>query len=130
MIADEKLAEHFKDDLGVPAILVFHNEKGLTETNLEKIETINKQIDEASFEGVKETILVYEFSEEVKQTIISENETTFILPVKLFDDLERKEINTTVNDMNDITQKSLNIEYDVTLKLTSTSRIDSNKIDF
>src|SRR5690625_7722344 len=69
MIADEKLAEHFKDDLGVPAILVFHNEKGLTETNLEKIETINKQIDEASFEGVKETILVYEFSEEVKQKI-------------------------------------------------------------
>lgn len=129
MIADEKLAEHFKDDLGVPAILVFHNESGLTETNLEKIDIINKQIDDASFEGVKETILVDEFSEEVKQTFISENETTFILPVKLFDDLERKVINTTVNDINDLAQKSLNSESDLTLKITGPSGIVSDMSD-
>src|SRR5699024_12790723 len=102
MIAQEKLAEHFEGDLGVPAILVFHNEKGLTDSNMEMIDHINKKIDEASFEGVQETILVYEFSEDIKQTFVSENGTTFILPVKLFDDLERKVINTTVNDINDL----------------------------
>lgn len=129
MIADEKLAEHFKDDLGVPAILVFHNEKGLTEADLEKIDSINKQIDDASFEGVRETILVYEFSEEVKQTFISENETTFILPVKLFDDLERKVINTTVNDINDLAQESLKGESDLILKITGPSGIVSDMSD-
>src|SRR5699024_1537554 len=83
MIAQDKLAEHFEGDLGVPAILVFHNEKGLTDSNMEVIDHINKKIDEASFEGVQETILVYEFSEDIKQTFVSENGTTFILPVKL-----------------------------------------------
>lgn len=129
MIAKEKLGEHFKDDLGVPAILVFHNEKGLTETNFEVIDHINKQIDEASFEGVQETVLVYEFSEEVKQTFISENGTTFILPVKLFDDLERKVINTTVNDMNDLAQDALTNEPDLILKITGPSGIVSDTTD-
>lgn len=129
MIADAKLAEHFKDDLGAPAIFVFHNEKGLTESNLEKIESINKQIDDASFEGVKETILVYEFSEEVKQTFISENGTTFILPVNLLDDLERKVIHTTVNEMNDLAQESLSSESDLTLHITGPSGIVSDMSD-
>lgn len=129
MIAQEKLAEHFEGDLGVPAILVFHNEKGLTDSNMEMIDHINKKIDEASFEGVQETILVYEFSEDIKETFVSENGTTFILPVKLFDDLERKVINTTVNDINDLAQDELAAESDLILKITGPSGIVSDMSD-
>lgn len=129
MVADEKLAKHFADDMGVPAILVFHNKEGLSESNLAEIYNINKLINEAEFEGVKETILVYEFSEDVKKTFISENNTTFILPVKLFDDLERKVINTTVNDINDLAQKSLANETGLILKITGPSGIVSDMSD-
>src|SRR5699024_1994099 len=76
MDADDKLSEHLEDALAVPAILVVHNGDGLTEANMETIDAINKDVDEAELEGVKETVLVYEFPDDVKQTFISENETT------------------------------------------------------
>ena len=129
MIADAKLAEYFKDDLGTPAILVFNNEAGLTEENLAQIESLNKEIDAASFEGVKETTLVYEFSDDVKETFISDNGRTFILPVVLFDDLERKVINTTVNDINDLVQADLAKESDMVMKITGPSGIVSDMSD-
>lgn len=129
MIAEAKLAEYFKDDLGTPAILVFNNEAGLTEANLEQIESVNKKIDSASFDGVKETTLVYEFSDDVKETFISDNGTTFILPVVLFDDLERKVINTTVNDINDLVQADLGDESDMVMKITGPSGIVSDMSD-
>src|SRR5690625_713517 len=110
MVADEKLSEHFEDALAVPAILVFHNGDGLTEANMETIDAINKDVDEAELEGVKETVLVYEFPDDVKQTFISENETTFILPVNLYDDLERDVINTAVNDIDEIANNRLRSE--------------------
>src|SRR5699024_10662907 len=81
MVADEKLSEHFEDAFAVPAILVFHNGDGLTEANMATIDAINKDVDEAELEGVKETVVVYECPDDVKQPVISEHETTFSVPV-------------------------------------------------
>jgi len=129
MVADEKLSEHFEDALAVPAILVFHNGDGLTEANMETIDAINKDVDEAELEGVKETVLVYEFPDDVKQTFISENETTFILPVNLYDDLERDVINTAVNDIDEIANNRLDSDSDLTINITGPSGIASDTTD-
>src|SRR5690625_7612536 len=96
---------------------------------METIDDINKKVDEVEFEGVKETVLVYEFPDDVKQTFISENETTFILPVNLYDDLERDVINTAVNDIDEIANNRLDSDSDLTINITGPSGIASDTTD-
>src|SRR5699024_607355 len=118
MVDGETLSEPFADALAVPAILVFHNGDGLTEANMETIDAINKDVDEAEREGVKETVLVYEFPDDVKQRVISENETTSTLPVNIYGDLERDVINTAVNDIDEIANNRLDSDSDLTINIT------------
>ncbi|MBE1555525.1 MMPL family transporter [Sporosarcina limicola] len=128
MVAENKLQIHFKGEIGVPAILVFHNENGLTDQDLKQIDGINEKLETASLTGVKEVIPVYEFSEELKSTFISKNKTTFILPVNLKDGLERKVINTTIKDINSIANKELKENKDLELKITGPAGIVSDMI--
>src|SRR5690625_3890592 len=128
LIAEEKLQSHFKGDAGVPAILVFHNEDGLTDQDFEQIDTINENLENASLKDVKEVIPVYTFTEEIKSTFISENDTTFILPVNLKDGLERSVINTTIKEINSIADKEIHNNENLILKVTGPAGIVSDMI--
>lgn len=128
LIAEEKLQNHFKGDAGVPAILVFHNEDGLTDQDFEQIDTINENLENASLKDVKEVIPVYTFTEEIKSTFISENDTTFILPVNLKDGLERSVINTTIKEINSIADKVIHNNENLILKVTGPAGIVSDMI--
>lgn len=128
IIAEDKLQTYFSSEIGVPAILVFHNEDGLTPEDLKQIDIINENIEKASLKDVKEVIPVYAFSDEIKSTFISKNETTFILPVNLKDGLERKVINATIKDINKIAAKQLKDNKDLVLKITGPAGIVSDMI--
>src|SRR5699024_7030027 len=125
MVADEKLSEHFEDALAVPAILVFHNGDGLTEANMETIDAINKDVDEAELEGVKQMVLVYKFPDDEKRTFSSVYDTTFILSINLYDELERDVINTAVYEIDEIANNRLDSDSELTINITGPSGIAS-----
>ena len=100
----------------------------LTSEDLKQIDIINENIEIASLKDVKEVIPVYAFTDEIKSTFISENETTFILPVNLKDGLERKVINATIKDINKIAIKQIKDNKDLELKVTGPAGIVSDMI--
>lgn len=128
LVAEEKVQTYFKGEAGVPAILVFHNENGLTDQDIKQIDIINENIEGSSLKEIKEVISVHEFSDELKSTFISENKTTFILPVNLNEGLERKVINATIKDINSIANKELKNNKDLVLEVTGPAGIVSDMI--
>lgn len=128
LVAEEKLQTYFEGETGVPAILVFHNEQGLTDEDLKQIDTINEYIEQSSLKEIREVTPVYNLPDEVKKTFMSDNETTFILPVSLNEGLERKVINGTIKDINSMAQEELKDNEDLVLKVTGPAGIVSDMI--
>lgn len=128
MVAEEKLKTYFKGDIGAPALLVFHKEKGLTAEDLQQIDTVNKKIEANKRKSIKEVVPVYQLPEQAKLTFMSENKTTMILPVNLKDGLERKEINQTVKEIKKIANEEIADQKDLQLKITGPAGIVSDMI--
>lgn len=127
MIAKEKITSYFKGDDGVPALLVFHQEDGLEE-ELQGIDLVSQAIDQENLEEIKEVVPVHNFPDELKRTFMSENETTFILPVNLKEGLERSDTNRTIKKINQIATDEIQDYENLQLKITGPAGIVSDMI--
>ncbi|MGM9988175.1 MAG: MMPL family transporter [Bacillaceae bacterium] len=100
IIADKKLNEYFKDDKGIPALLVFHNKKG--EVDAKEISRVMDKIEGEKIEGIKDFLPFSKLPPQVQTSFYSEDKSTAVLPVNLKDNLENKEIQQIVDKIVDV----------------------------
>ncbi len=125
--AEKLLQSYFPDEEGMPALLVFNNEDGLTQDDLGQVAEIASYFrTEEKPEHVKEVVPFDELPPPARQGFVSADKTTLVLPVILKDNLEMAEINDTVTLLEDRSTEML--ADDVSLKITGPAGIASDTI--
>lgn len=127
--ADEKIKEHFPEDKGTPALLVFNKKKGeFAESDFAVIDEISRKIEEAELDPVKAVVPFHQMPPQAKASFLSENNTTLILPVSLKENLERAAINETIKDLGKLAKEELKSSEDVKLAITGPAGIVADMI--
>ncbi|WP_066172836.1 MMPL family transporter [Bacillus marinisedimentorum] len=125
--AEKLLQNYFPGEEGMPALLVFNNEVGLTGDNLGQVANVSSYFrTEEKPEHVKEVIPFDELPPPARQGFVSDDKTTLVLPVILKDNLEMSEINDTVTLLEERSADMLT--DDVSLKITGPAGIASDTI--
>lgn len=128
VIASEKVKEYFEEDTGVPALIVFYKEEGLTDEEIEKVASISKTIEDEKIDTVKEVVPVYNLPKQAMGQFVSENKKAMLLPVILKDELERKAMKETVEEMDEVAKGELGKNSDITIKTTGPAGIVSDML--
>lgn len=128
MKADEKINEHFPDDEGIPALLVFNKKGEFTEDDFAIIDQVSKKLTEAELEGIKEVVPFHLMPPEAKASFLSENNSTLILPVSLKEHLERSTINDNIKKIGQLAKKELKGQEAVKLAITGPAGIVADMI--
>ncbi|MEI3604148.1 MMPL family transporter [Pseudogracilibacillus sp. SE30717A] len=83
-IADQLLEDEFPTEDGLTGLIVFHQEKGLNEEDIEKIETFSKwlQSDEKPTD-ISSALPFHEFPKEVQAQMFSEDKSTLLFNLAL-----------------------------------------------
>ncbi|WP_286183604.1 MMPL family transporter [Bacillus sp. ISL-55] len=126
--ADEKINEHFPDDEGIPALLVFNKKGEFTGNDFAIIDQVSKKLTEAELEGVKAVVPFHQMTPQAKASFLSENHTTLILPVSLNENLERSTINDTIKKIGQLAKKELKGQEEVKLAITGPAGIVADMI--
>lgn len=116
-IAEEVLQEHFPSDEGLPALLVFHDNKEITTEDKDKITTFSEWLasDERPDE-ITSALPYHEFPEEVQKQMYSEDGTTLLFNVTLEDGLEASAANEVMDDIRlQVEELGLNqLQFEIT----------------
>lgn len=126
--ADEKIKEYFPREKGTPALLVFNKKGAFTEADLTTVAEISLKLEEARLDQVKEMVPFHKLPTHVQATFLSEKKTTMILPVSLKENLERKEINESIQQLGKIAKKELKSNDQVELAITGPAGIVADMI--
>lgn len=112
VIAQNKVDEYFKDNEGVPAILVFESTKG----ELEQGELISflDQLEKEEIHGLKELIPLEQLPPQAIDGFFSGNRKIALLPLTFDSSLETKEIKNSIDEINGISEKNGNFKLYVT----------------
>ncbi|MEI3607006.1 MMPL family transporter [Pseudogracilibacillus sp. SE30717A] len=93
--AQKKVDEYFKEDDGVPAILVFEGE----EITLDELGALTEELLESDIPYVKSVIPLHLLPPEATSTFFSEDNEAAFLPVLFEEDLTSKEINVGLEEI-------------------------------
>ena len=123
IIANEKLNKYFKDDQGIPALLVFSSESGKVDT-----QTISQSMDlimKEEIEGVKETVPFSSLPPQAQVQFLSKDETTAVIPLNFESSLESKEIQAGIEEIYATVK---NTTSDLTFKITGPAGIAADTL--
>lgn len=81
VMADNLIKEHFPNESGLPALLVWHRESGLTEQDYEVMKGLTAELAAEPLEGQESVIPLHELPPPALTGMTSEDGTTFVLPV-------------------------------------------------
>lgn len=114
VIAQNKVDEYFKDNDGIPAILVFQsNDK----VELSQLTSVFEDLEK--MEGVKEIVPLTSMPPQATASFFSKDQRTLILPLTFESSLDTKVMRTTQEKMVNIVEKST----DLTLYITGPAGI-------
>ncbi|WP_404451120.1 MMPL family transporter [Virgibacillus necropolis] len=116
----QEIASEYFGSSGTPGILVFYNESGITEGEIQSIKGFSQKIIEKQdneLANVKEMIPFSKLPQPAAASFISENQTTLFLPIVLQGDLRTEELKSTLEKIEKLS--STVIESDQ-LQLTIT----------
>ncbi|MGG7620882.1 MMPL family transporter [Bacillus coreaensis] len=122
VIAQNKLDQYFKDNDGIPAILVFQSSDAKA-VNVSEIEAFIKDVEKV--EGVKEIVPITTLPPQATESFFSEDKSTVILPVTFEADFEAKEMRASQEKMIEIAEEST----DLTLTITGPAGIAVDALD-
>jgi putative drug exporter of the RND superfamily len=112
VIAQTKVDQYFKNNEGIPAILVFQTKKsGIEISNLAEFFS---GIDEGDIEGVKEIVPLTKMPPHVAANFISKDQTTVIIPLTFESSLENKEIRSSLEKVYDLSAKTTDYSLYIT----------------
>lgn len=122
VIAQNKLDQYFKDNDGIPAILVFQSSDDKA-VNVSELEAFIKDVEKV--EGVKEIVPITTLPPQATESFFSEDKSTVILPVTFEADFEAKEMRASQEKMIEIAEEST----DLTLTITGPAGIAVDALD-
>lgn len=114
VVAQNKVEQYFKDNDGIPAILVFQsNDK----VELSQLTSVFEELEK--MEGVKEIVPITSMPPQATASFFSKDRSILILPLTFESSLDTKEMRTTQEKMVDMVEKST----DLTLYITGPAGI-------
>ncbi|WP_066056619.1 MMPL family transporter [Robertmurraya korlensis] len=122
VIAQNKLDQYFKDNDGIPAILVFQSSDD-KEVNVSELGSFIMQVEKV--EGVKDIVPITTLPPQATASFFSEDKSTVILPVTFEAGFEAKEMRASQEEMLDIVEEST----DLTLTITGPAGIAVDALD-
>ncbi|TCJ03141.1 MMPL family transporter [Cytobacillus praedii] len=109
-IAQQILKEQFPSTDGLPALLVFHREGGISEEDIGKINKLSEWLaSDKKPEQIMSALPFHALPPNVQKQMYSENETTLLINLSLEPDLESSE---TLAVMDKIKEKANKIDLD------------------
>ncbi|WP_442598778.1 MMPL family transporter [Neobacillus sp. D3-1R] len=117
IIAKEKVDHYFKDNDGVPALLVFQSKKG--EIELSSLIEFLEKVEKEKIEGLDQIIPLASLPPQATAGFFSEDGKTAVIPLSFDSALETKELRTGLEQLQKLTDKSTNL----TLKITGPAGI-------
>ena len=112
VIAQKKVDHYFKDNDGIPAILVFQSSKG--EVKLADLTKLFDQVNNEKVKGVQQVVSLSAMPPQAAAGFFSVNKTTAILPLTFDSSLETKEIKKSIDQITRITKETTNLKLYVT----------------
>ncbi len=111
VIAQGKLDEYFKNNDGIPAILVFQAEQ--KEVDLAQLTPFYDRI--AEVEGIKEIVPILSIPPQVVvKAFMSEDQSTLIIPLNFDSSLETKELRMAQEQISDIASSTTDLHLYIT----------------
>jgi len=101
-IAKDALNKEFPSDDGMPALLVFHRESKITNTDREKITELSEWFaSDDKPNNVASALPYHMFPKDIQDQMYSEDETTFIFNVAMKDGINSDEANEALDTIRD-----------------------------
>ncbi len=110
IIAQNKVDQYFKNNEGIPAILVFQSDKGQVE--LSELTPLFEKIDQV--EGIKEYVPLTSMPPQATANFFSKDQSTLILPITFESSLESKELRTQQEKISEIVKKDTELTLYIT----------------
>lgn len=128
VIANEKLDKYFSAEKGTPALIVFTDKDGIKDKEMEIIGKVSEKIkDNKDLEYLKSIMPFSALPLPVKQSLLSEDGTTLLLPVLLEDDMEMKAIQNTIKGMKETINPL--VSDGLTVKITGPAGIAADTLE-
>jgi putative drug exporter of the RND superfamily len=112
MIAQDKVDTYFKDNDGIPAILVFQSKEKDKVVELLQLVPFFEEIDQV--EGIKELVPLTSLPPQAVAGFFSEDKSTVILPLTFDSALETKEMRTQQEKISEIVENSTELTLNIT----------------
>lgn len=122
VIAQKKIDNYFKDNEGIPAILVFQSKNGPIQLN--QLAQILEQITAGKINGVEQVVPLAQLPPQATAEFFSEDQTTAIIPLTYNASMESKEIKEANEQLQKIVQQS----SDYTLYITGPAGIAADTL--
>lgn len=104
-IAQNKVDEYFKNNEGIPAILVFQKED--KKIDVSDLNPLFEKLD--WIEGIKEYVPLTSMPPQAIVNFFSKDQSTLILPITFDSSLESKEIRSAQEEINEIVEKNTDL---------------------
>ncbi|MFD2131346.1 MMPL family transporter [Pseudogracilibacillus auburnensis] len=111
-IAQQKIDQHFKEDEGMPAILVFKTKE--SHLNLDELLEVTEEIFNTEIPYVKSVIPLHLMPPEATASFISEDNQAAFLPILFEEDMTSKEINVGLDEIYPIVHANPTLQMFVT----------------
>lgn len=110
VIAQTNVDQYFKNNDGIPAILVFQSANNTVE--ISQLEPFFEEINQV--EGIKEIVPLTSMPPQAAANFLSEDQSTVILPLTFESSLEAKELRTAQEQISEIVEMSTDLTLNIT----------------
>lgn len=110
VIAQTNVDQYFKNNDGIPAILVFQSDNNTVE--ISQLEPFFEEINQV--EGIKEIVPLPSMPPQAAANFLSEDQSTVILPLTFESSLEAKELRTAQEQISEIVEMSTDLTLNIT----------------
>ena len=108
VVADELMKEEFPNSLGIPALLTWHREGGLTDADLAEVQSLTKTLTETPLNQQSYVPPLHQVPLPALKGSVSEDGTTFVQPIFFEEDAETDVLAANLTDMQDIISGQVN----------------------
>ncbi|MGG0717425.1 MMPL family transporter [Robertmurraya massiliosenegalensis] len=112
VVAQAKVAKYFKDDEGIPAILVFQSKD--SKVSLPVLTAVIDEFENAKIPGLQQVVPLSYLPPQATTEFFSEDQTTALIPMTFDSSLETKEMQKAMTQMRQIVIDSSDLEMYVT----------------
>jgi putative drug exporter of the RND superfamily len=123
VIAQNKVDEYFKDNEGIPGILVFQAKDG--EVQLEDLVSLFAQIEAEEIEGVEQVVPLSALPPQATAGFFSDDKQTAVIPLNFDGEMETKEIKSSKEQIVELVEEN----SDLALYVTGPAGIATDTLD-